>query len=475
MDTTQRQPADLTKVRHWIEVCDPNIPLPAGDERYFDFASESDQSLRGLDHLGLLKDPILLGLASSCQLFSGFRGTGKSTELQRLKRDLEQDRFLVLLVDAGEYHDLAHPIVFEDLLVILGAAFGEAVQAKLGSKAPKVSFWTKIRDLASSIRIDEVGMSTPGEISGVPLPQVDLKFGLRGDLELWQRIRSRLKVKPLLLRQELHQYVELFADAARKSMEGCRGVVFIVDGLERLSGPLTELDGFIDQTMAVFSADPPALRLPGCHVIYTIPPYVPLLNPGLRHAYRVGVALPTIKIRERYSGERFEPGIEALIGLLRKRIPEIEQIFRDRETLEQVIVASGGHVRNLLGLVTDLLFQTRRHGLPIDEDDVHQVAQIWREPMRLAINPEAAVLIERVRRSGNLDPLEQKDLKTLARLMENFIVLCYRNGEDWYDVHPLAPRAEAPPELERAPAEEPASAAPKRRNTRPRKTGPKSS
>ncbi len=474
MDTPTRQPADLAKLKQWIEVCDPNLPLVAGDKRYFDFAA----NLRGFDQMSLLKDPILLGLPSSCQLFSGFRGTGKSTELQRLKRDLEQDGFVVLLIDAGDYHDLAHPIVFEDLLVILGAAFGEAVQARLGSKAPKVSFWTKVGDLASSIRIDEVGMSTPGDIAGVPLPQVDLKFGLRSDLEFWQKIRSRLKVKPLLLRQELHQHIELFADATRKAVAGCRGVVFIVDGLERISGPLTELDGFIDQTLTVFSTDPAALRLPACHAIYTLPPYVPLLNPGLSHAYRMGVALlPTIKIRDRHSGERFEPGVEALIGLLRKRIPEIEQLFVDREVLEQVIAASGGHVRNLLGLVTELLFQSRRHGLPIGAADVQQVAQFLREPMLRAISPEAAVLIERVRRTGNLVPLEQKDLKVLAGLLENFIVLCYRNGEDWYDVHPLVLNPEPTSEPGALDSEEPAPPKPKRspRNTRPRKTGPTTS
>lgn len=425
-----RQPADFAKLREWIEKCDPNQALPAGDPRYFDFAAQEDKSLRGLDHLGLLKDPILLGLPSSCQLFSGFRGTGKSTELQRLKSDLEQEGFAVLLVDAGEYHDLAHPLVFEDLLVILGAALGEAIDARLQDRAPKRSFWRKVADLAQKIRIDEKTVSTPGDILGVPLPQLDLKYGVKSDLDFWHKVRAFLKTKPAALRDELHQHVRFYIEALRREEPRRRGVVFIVDGLERLSGPLTELDDFIDHTLAVFSADPSALRLPGCHVIYTIPPYVQLLNPGLRHSYRVGVALPTIKIRERYTGDSFEPGIQALIGLLRKRIPQIEQLFASPQVLEKLVISSGGHVRNLLGLMVDLLFQARRLGLPIHEADVDTVAQLWREPMRLAITSEAATMLERVRQTESFYLRQGRDVaNAVGSLTTNLLIL--HDGEKW--------------------------------------------
>ncbi len=50
----------------------------------------------------------------SAQLFSGFRGTGKSTELRRLKRGLERLGCVVVLCDMKDYVNMSTPVDVSD-------------------------------------------------------------------------------------------------------------------------------------------------------------------------------------------------------------------------------------------------------------------------------------------------------------------------------------------------------------------------
>jgi hypothetical protein len=53
--------------------------------------------------------------AESIRLFSGFRGSGKTTELLRLRRLLEDRGYFVLYADALNYVNAAEPIEITDL------------------------------------------------------------------------------------------------------------------------------------------------------------------------------------------------------------------------------------------------------------------------------------------------------------------------------------------------------------------------
>jgi hypothetical protein len=62
----------------------PNESLPPGDERYVDFSAERGS----IQLLKTMADTIRFSDASTCQLLSGHRGCGKTTEFDRLKSDL---------------------------------------------------------------------------------------------------------------------------------------------------------------------------------------------------------------------------------------------------------------------------------------------------------------------------------------------------------------------------------------------------
>src|SRR5262245_20859615 len=64
----------------------------------------------------------------STHLFSGFRGTGKSTELRRLRARLQQTgRHVVILCDMVDTLNLATPVDAADFLIGVAGAFGDAL------------------------------------------------------------------------------------------------------------------------------------------------------------------------------------------------------------------------------------------------------------------------------------------------------------------------------------------------------------
>jgi hypothetical protein len=65
------------------------------------------------------------GGRQSAQLFSGFRGCGKSTALRQLKAQLERQGALVFLIDALDYLNPTMPIDLSDFLLVLAGAIGD--------------------------------------------------------------------------------------------------------------------------------------------------------------------------------------------------------------------------------------------------------------------------------------------------------------------------------------------------------------
>ena len=59
--------------------------------------------------------------------FTGMRGSGKSTELRRLKRDLEDDGFVVFYADMTEYLPLNSPVEIGDFLLVVVSALANCV------------------------------------------------------------------------------------------------------------------------------------------------------------------------------------------------------------------------------------------------------------------------------------------------------------------------------------------------------------
>ncbi len=104
---------DKQLLKHLYNAFDPFRPLPAGDPTYVDC-----REVRGDgDILEDLGSRIVLSDKKTCQLYSGHRGAGKSTELLKLKQALEEQKFYVVYFAADEEDIESEDAEYTDILL----------------------------------------------------------------------------------------------------------------------------------------------------------------------------------------------------------------------------------------------------------------------------------------------------------------------------------------------------------------------
>jgi hypothetical protein len=192
----------------------------------------------------------------------------------------------------------------------------------------------------------------------------------------------------------------------------------------------------------LFSGHADKLRFQSLHMVCTIPPYLSALAGNLAALYSGGkiYMLPSVHVYECCPQDgaapiRSESGLNAMVEIVNKRFPEWVEFFT-RDQLVRLAANSGGDLRDffrMVGLcITDALYlQT----LPMPDSVIDSAESALRNDMPLALDDQA--WLERIRRSHKreLDSLDR--LPDFARLADGKYILNYRNGEDWFDVHPL--------------------------------------
>lgn len=422
--------ADVSK---WLGRCDPAEPVKPGSDLHY---SLDKSGLRGDYELESIIRPLWLSGEQSCQLFTGFSGTGKSTELLQLKTELEERGYIVLLANAQEYLSLSRPLEIEDLLVVLAGAFGDATEA-LAPAATQIGkdYWEKLLQvLKTEIELGQVGAK---------LGVLDLKFNVKHGNDLWKDARKRLAMTPGRLEQHTHGHVLECVQRLKRSFPEKRGIVFILDSLEKLRGSIDQFREIMDSAVRTFTDYSRELRLPGCHVIYTVPPYLPLLATGLSSRYsQISEILPAVKIesirrRSPLQLNSYRPGVKALRELVGLRIPLDVFFGKSFAHLDTLIRSSGGHVRTLVAMIRDLVYRIHQFGTPVDSKDVAAIVSRFRERASLGLWEEHTLLLYRIQQEAAVLGIRQEELPIVADFMDRQIVLCYRNGEGWYLVHPL--------------------------------------
>jgi hypothetical protein len=78
------------------------------------------------DPVAIMQSRIELADVQTMQLYSGFSGSGKTTELFRLRRNLREQGYVVLYADADSYVNYVEPLTIADMLMVAAGAFSDA-------------------------------------------------------------------------------------------------------------------------------------------------------------------------------------------------------------------------------------------------------------------------------------------------------------------------------------------------------------
>lgn len=404
-------------------------PIRPDDSRYIPLYGASETSED--DPVELMARAIEWTPGASVQLLSGFRGTGKSTELRRLQQRLRGQNYIVFGCDIEDYINPSVPVDISDFLMAVAGAFSDVI-AKDGfsnTERPHQDYWKRLSDFLK--RIEFKGASAK---FGASAASLTIQANLKSDPSFKSKLQQHMSGHLGTLVNDVREYMVNCVCNLRTSVNASHEVVLLIDSIEHFRGTFANAQDVQSSVETLFVSHSEKLHLPHIHVVYTVPPYLKVRYGNLGALYAPGGvhSLPALKLRNR-SGDRNQKGYDAMEQIVSAR-GDWKRLLGSQPALDKLISFSGGHLRDLLRLLAEVL--RRATALPVPEAIVDAaIDQLRTEFLPIADN-DARWLAE-ISRSHQTALPSTADLPALTRFFDTHLALCYRNGDEWYDVHPL--------------------------------------
>lgn len=362
-------------------------------------------------------------------IFAGHRGCGKSTLLAEFGRRCEEgDYFVVLFSIANtiEMSDVNHiSILFAIAVNLMAKAEQEGATIKPALRQSFLDwFATKTQTVAS-------GAEVKGEAG------FNLFSLIQNKLKAEASVRNELKREFERNVSELVGKINLIA-AAIESATG-KQVLVIIDDLDKLD---------LATVREVYREHIKALFLPGFRIIYTTP--IASLRDGPLRAtmisetddqiveMQVAKLFKKVESREQ-SSEPIAENRQKLCDMLDRRIgPELIE----PEIATAIVIQSGGVLRELIRLANKCcricLRQVRRaenaEETRIDQAVFDQAVQDMRLDFEAPLGKADYEILQTT--YHKFEP-EDPQAQAFLDLLHGLHVLEYRNGQIWYDLHPV--------------------------------------
>lgn len=423
---------DFQTLKKIYNAFDPFRPLSADDPVYVDC-----REVRGDSNIIVeLGREILFSERMTCQLYGGHRGAGKSTELLRFKKYLEENDCFVVYFGADEEDIDPEDAQYTDILLACTRHLIEALRE--ANPQPLLNWlqnrWDDLKDLAlTEVAFDKLTLE--GQIAQFG----KLTANLRTEPSQRQKIRERVNPHTVTLINALNQFIK---DAKSKLPSRRSQLVVIADNLDRIVSIVQE-DGrtnhdhiFIDRNEQLKALD--------CDIVYTVP--ISMLYSkhaaDLRYNYGDSQILPMIMVRK-YDNSVYELGVNKVKEIIAKRVSHflfnvslVPKIFDSEETVTRLCLMSGGHVRELMLLVREAIVQTDI--LPISAQAVQRSITKARDVYRRTVEREQWQILAEVYQSKQLQNDDGYRSLLLSRCLLEYVEFDENNElKRWCDVHPL--------------------------------------
>ena len=419
---------DLKRI---YQVFDP-APLTADEtDLYVDL-----DKVRGSSGLvNKLAQTIRLSGKPTCQLLAGHRGSGKSTELQRLQGKLENgpEKFFTVFCEILEDIE-PNDVDFPDVLIAIIRQMADQFHKRLEIKLKPGYFkqrWEEIKNLLGS----DVDFTTVELGVGLARFSAAIKSSPNTRLEIRKNLEPRTN-------SWIDAANDVISDAALKlSNKNYVGLAIIVDGLDKMTlRPHPEVG--CSTAEYLFAERHAQLTAFNCHLIYTMPIALAYSCRERDIANLYGCAAPPVVPMTMIfdaAGRKNKAGFDKFRDLIRKRLKKAgakeNDVFDNNSTRDKIIEYSGGQPRELITLIRDSIIEAE---LPITLSAIKKVARKARHAYARQLRKEHWAIIEQVRRDHALRRTEENDLLYME-LLDNRAILQYENGGEWYGLNPLLP------------------------------------
>ncbi|NOZ05376.1 MAG: hypothetical protein GXP41_03345 [Chloroflexi bacterium] len=400
--------------------------LPLRDEQldYFYVARAS-----GTSRLEVLKQALSLGTAKGLDtkfLVTGHLGCGKSTEINRLvkdiatQEDLRENLFVVsysasdlLDLQDVDYTDIAFSIVagVYDRLHELDITFSS-------DTIEKITEWIsmEVETFTSTTLGAEIELAGGQVGIGRLLNMMNLiGINIRGGGTRGKEVRRLVKKRAPELRDLVNNLLEELRELTGMS------VLLVIDDLDKLRK---------DDAVRVFREDGPFLTLLNCMAIYTAP--VSMMyqlgeSPSFEKYQRY--AVPMFKVAS-HNGSAESGDLDRLVEMVYRRVSP--ELFVPG-IIEQMAVTCGGVVRHLIKMVQDscLYCQTFQHPV-IDAEAYSWVLERLKQDYSRWLGRADYEILKRIHQTKSCHDAEEA-----WEYLQSLCVLEYSNGGYWYDLHPV--------------------------------------
>lgn len=418
---------------------DPFYPLDAVKDA--DIYVDMEKARGGANIKRDLGKKIIRSRASRpmAQLYTGHRGTGKSTELLRLKKYLEEQGCYVVYFAADDGDIDPEDAQYTDVLIACTRQLLEALTYADQSKFRK---WVESRSRElKDLALAEVEFDN-GKVD-IPFMFAKMSMAIRKIPSQRAEIRKLIDPNTVTLLDILKEFIE---DAKKKLPDDKKQLVVIVDNLDRIV-PILRKDGRTNHE-EIFIDRSEQLKDLGCDVVYTVPISIAYNRANdLAERYDGEPSILPITAIRTLAGEANQEGLDELREIIDKRVGRhLEQdevcelvptVFAEEEILHRLCLESGGHVRDLLRLVRTAFDYIDE--LPITKRAAQFAITQTRDTYRRSVtSAEEWTVLAEVAKNQNI-----KGNEIERRLLFSRCILQYAafDGEEemetWYDVHPL--------------------------------------
>lgn len=400
-----------------FRLCDPYIYFDTDNQININIDEfyEDDTLLRGRNWAEYIYDEIDFSEGRSFQLFTGYSGSGKTTELKRVEKIAQDNGYVVVYIDAEEYIDIHSVVDISDIYYTIIYKTVIEVNRLLGKKDhfdDEGYFHRLINWLNSDVNLKQVkGKNFVFEMKDTPTFRQRVRQYITDN---FSKFKSDTK-------EELHQLNE------EVKKRGKKGLLVIFDSLEKNKGVTTNYEDVIASSEIIFS-NRDNLSLP-VDVIYTVPTFL-----SERIRLNEILFLPAVKIKDK-DEKPYEKGIEALKTLVYHRVSkdDLQEIFGEsyEKKLRKIILFSGGYPRDLLRVLSDCIRQ-KKH--PLSDTEIEKILKNEQNSFSELLNTPVQEALEVVQKEKSIKSLE--DIKVKDKLLTNHLILRYRNSDLWFDIHP---------------------------------------
>lgn len=400
-------------------------PLPLEGEAFESFHVDTNKA-RG-DNYAFRLSTYLNANSDDPQkiLFMGHRGSGKSTELWQVKKNLGTDYWIVTfsIKDEIDVTDLNYiDLVFTILNKLTSEAIKDGIKIDESVVDNLFNYWNN-ESFIEIIKTEkaQAEASLEAKISFLTRISASVKGILSTGKETKQVVRQYIEPKLSQLITAINDLIFVITDALRQ--QG-KVPILIIEDLDKLDIPVAE-DLFLNHRNILTDLN--------IHIIYTFPIFLHYSDKfnEIKDSFNHSELLSMIKVKNK-DGSKNEDGIDTIRQIVGKRA---ELSLFDREALTFIIEKSGGTLRNVFEMIHRAALTVLGGGTGSTIIDMDAAKKAYGE---LKSDFERCIAHKHLQTLKDLHGDRTKKPLSDANLMEllNCMAVIEYNGERWCDLHP---------------------------------------